>query len=202
MSSNIHTRLPKGRNWLEHLEMLGAIRQSAASLYSRKKAKDYFSDFFNGYAVLGISKKTETYNEALAIIQESGLPNSLLVDNELMPGYARINVSTQRSIGSMEFVQQVVEENEVRLKTIPISDNQIQSLKKVCTMYETDEKQLEQVKKLFMSKWNEHPHLKMLSEWWDSISVPFHILLVGHALARTNARRLDTSIPELKDPGI
>ena len=201
-SKLIYTRLPKGRNWLEHLEMLGAVRQRAESLYTRKKAKDYFSDFFDGYVVLGISKKSEIYDEALAVFQESGLPTSLLVDNELMPGYVRISVPTQGSIESMKFVQQVVVQHEVRLKTVPISDNQIQSLKKILSMYETDEKQLEQVKKLFESKWNEHPHLKMLSEWWDSISVPFQILFVGHALARTNARRLDTSIPELKDPEV
>ena len=193
------TSLPKGNQWLEHLEMLGAIRQQSTSLFGRKKAKEFFADCYEGYAVVGIAKESEKYNEALLVLQEAGLPQSLLVNNELVPGYVRINTSNQNSLAKIKIDQRIVMGNRLELKAVPITENQIQSLKKIWSMYEMDKEKLDHVRQLFESKWNEYPHLKMLSEWWDTITVVFHILLVGQALARTNARRFDTSIPELEN---
>lgn len=163
-----------------------------------KKSERFFSEKYDGYAVLGILKCSERHNEALSIIQKTGLPKSLLVDNELAPGYVRLNVPTKRLINDIK----VTINSEGCPNSIAITEAQKQSLERVYLMYEKDEVKFGKAKQLFLSKWNKYPHLKILSEWWDSIPISFSILPVGEVLERTNAQRFDTSLPELESQEI
>ena len=45
-----------------------------------------------------------------------------------------------------------------------------------------------------------YPNIKILIEWWNStmIDISFKITAVGRVLACTNARRIDSTLPQIK----
>lgn len=80
----MYSELPVSNNWIEHLDILDAIRINQLGTF--KSIEDIYTTMLNGIAVVGIKKDSEEYNQAKDILQKNGLNfNMILVVNALNP---------------------------------------------------------------------------------------------------------------------
>lgn len=183
----IYVDLPSGKDWLEHLDLLGAIRLS--SIGSMKKLLVYMSEVLNGYTCVGIAKDSDEYKKSIEILKSINLDEKVLINHELIEGYVRIPVVNKRDIDKLN----IVHNGSLRKIMVHESDG----LKKILDLYSNDSNILNQVRQNFEKKWDLYPFLKMSRMWWDEINSSVEITHIGTVLAHTNAKRCDTSLPDL-----
>lgn len=190
-----YSNLPIGSEWLDHLDILDAIRIS--NFGELKKMEEYYSQMLDGYINIGIEKSSDNYNKAIDILRNSGLPQSLLVDHALNPDYIRVNLPNKDQINSLTLSQQIIQSGQLLATTTPLSEAQINAIKSIYDLYKTDDGVRQQNVKIFMEEWSKQPNLKTLREWWDSIGVGLQLTSVGKVLAHSNAQRCDKKLPSL-----
>lgn len=195
-SKLIYTELPRGREWLDHLEILDAVRLS--SFGGLKKIEQFYPEQLNGYACAGIPKGTDKYDNTISLLEEKRLPNTLLVDHELLDGYVRLPICTKTSIDSLSLVNMKVVNGRLEKQHFELSREQKDVLEEVFDLYDTNEELKKKVVDRFMCEWKKRKALASLCEWWDNIPIAFQITAVGKVLAHSNAQRCDKSIPPLE----
>lgn len=191
----IYMPLPSGREWLDHLDMLDAIRVSPFG--TLKKTEQYYSERLNGFACVGICREADVYSKALKILAGANLSDIWLQDNELMNGYARLPVANQKDIHKKSFILQLNVNGQEITEPIDLSVQQREALEKVCNLYDGSDTLKNEMTKKFMEEWKKRKSLKVLQEWWDNIPVSFDVTSVGTVLAHANAQRCDHTIPSL-----
>lgn len=168
----IYTNLPKGLDWLDHLDMLGALRLSSLGL---KDFIEFLALKFNGYICVGIKKDSDELEKAFAILDEKGMPRSNLVDNECLDGYVRLNI---RSF------------DDINPKYKDMVD-------RIHELYIKDKSLLDKVKKRFIELWDSYENLRIVRSWWSQIPKSYSVSYMGRVLAQTNAKRIDPELPDL-----
>lgn len=184
----IYGKLPEGNTWLDHLDILGAIRIN--SFGNLKPICDFYSEILDGYVCTGINKESEDYQKAIRMLSEIMIPNSILVDNVLNPGFVRIFINKQDSINMMK-------KNIIPYLFVPLSNEEIFTLKEITSLYSKDASLKQNVKNKFSKEWGKRPNLQLLKKWWEDIPNGITITEVGKVLAHVNARRCDSSLPPL-----
>lgn len=182
-----YTSLCKGEEWLDHLEILDAIRLTRFG--SLKKLDLIYIERLDGYTCVGIKKESEDYYEALSLLSSCNLSPQLLCDHELLEGYVRLITTNKESLESI---------NEQIGQSAEISDEQKSILEKIYDLYNKGEEQKKIVANNFSIEWKKRKTLNMLLEWWNDIPMAFNITSVGNVLAHANAQRCDNSIPPLE----
>lgn len=188
-SKLLYINLPSDREWIDHLDVLGAVRMTSFSTF--KKFRDYYCEKLNGYACLGIKIDSEEYKQAIESITKVGLPTKILVRNEFIDGFVRLEIVTKDSIKKL-FIS-----NDITSDRRPLSETEIKALEKVWELYSNDEMMLNTVKDEFIKKWDSFESLKKIRNWWEGIPCSFEITSVGFVLAHTNAKRCDSTLPDL-----
>lgn len=191
----IYMELPSGSNWIDHLDILDAVRIN--SIGSFKKVAEYYPKRLLGYSCAGICTNSDTYTSAVKLLKDAGLNSSWLVPNELLAGYVRLPVVTKNAINNLVVMREIIDNEKLITVSTPINEGQILALQTIWDMYSTDNEAIQLANTAFMSLWDSHPSLQRLHIWWDSLPFSFDITHVGTVLAHTNARRCDKSIPEL-----
>ncbi len=190
----LYDNLPTGDEWLEHLDILDAIRISnSGRLIS---IEELYSKTLDGYINIGIEKNSDDYSKALNILGENGLPRNILVDHALNSDYIRINWLDKNNLSSMILERSVHQDNQPSIKKCPLSETQINAIKSIYNLYKTDELIKQQNVRIFMEEWDKQPNLKTLREWWGSIGVSLKLTSIGKILAHSNAQRC-ANIPSL-----
>ena len=192
----IYMPLPSGSEWLEHLDMLDAIRLSPYS--TLMKTEQYYSTRLNGYVCAGICRESDNYSKVLEILAGVNLSDACLYENELLDGYVRLPVVDQEDIHQMRIMKQLNVNGQIITEPIDLSIQQKNALEKVYGLYEKNDTLKKELSKNFMEEWKKRKSLKVLQEWWDNITVPFDITSVGTVLAHANAQRCDHTIPSLE----
>jgi hypothetical protein len=194
----IYDSLPSESDWLEHLEILNAVRIS--SIGTMKKVNQYYPEQFSDYVDIGIEVDSEAHNKAKDIVTANNLPQDILVAHELRDNYLRIPIL------SRDRIDQLTVKNHIRLSgnavipiliDVPFSDAQKQAVNDIYSLYETDQRYKQENITMFMQKWDSFANLKRLKDWWDAISISFNITSVGTVLAHANAQRCDPSLPAI-----
>lgn len=189
----LYGKLPIGTEWIEHLDLLDALRISP--FQSFKKMEEYYVELLPGYACAGIKKGTEKYETAKEMLRKEGIPESILVDNELLEGYVRLPVVSANEISNIVMLMfQIVDGCAVQ-NEVPFNENQQKVLKKIWNLY--DKTMIDEVKIAFEKKLDEYSSIKRVKRWWNAISVHFSVTAVGKVLAHANAKRCDEKIPDL-----
>lgn len=183
----MYQELPSGSGWLDHLDVLGAMRISA--LGEMKKFSEYYSSHLNGYACVGIKIDSDDYKKAVEILSSAQINASILVPNECLAGYVRLNIRNESAISDLGF--------NVGAHRVPFSIYQINAVKQVWTLYGKDEGLKSNAIANFMELWDSYESLHKLRVWWENISGIFQITRVGEILAHTNAKRCSSEIPDL-----
>ncbi len=169
----IYMKLPEGVNWMDHLDMLGALRLSSLNKVDSKR---YLCQRFN--VCVGIRKGSDELDSAYAILDENNIPRSYLIDNECMDGY-------------LVFKGSLVDDVDEYLK------DKSSVKERILDLYCKDQNILNSSKEKFIELWDSHPYLKEVRLWWNNIPYAYSVSYMGRALAQTNAKRIDSNLPDL-----
>jgi len=191
----IYGNLPNGNEWLDHLDILDAVRIN--SIGSMKTIEQYYPEALVGYIEVGIDKKSDNFNKANELLQKNGLPKNILVDHALNLGYSRINLPNRKQISSLNLQKPVIQSGKLTIHTQPLSEKQINSINSIYDLYSQDNGLKQQNIKQLMKEWDKQPNLKKLRIWWDKLSSGIQITSVGKVLAHSNAQRCDKNLPPL-----
>ena len=183
----IYDELPSGKSWLDHLDVLGAIRWS--TIGNMKKFREYYTSRLDGYSCAGIKRSSDDYQKAVDILAKANISSKLLVDNECLDGYVRLNLNSKRSIPTLAFF--------LDSQPIPLTSVQIDAVNNVWNLYTKEVQAKQDARDNFMKLLSSFDELVELEQWWDKIPGTFHVSQVGCVLAHTNAKRCDPRIPDL-----
>lgn len=187
--------LPSGHEWLDHLDILNAVRLS--SFGQLKKVQQYYSEILPGYIDVGIEKDSESHSKAIEILDANNLPRELLIKHSLNPDYLRIPVLNREKINSIKLQQQILQGDSTVVVNIILKENQIEAIDSVYDLYSQDGSLKQNNINSFMEEWDKRKNLKILKEWWDNISGALTITSAGKVLAHSNAQRCDKNLPPL-----
>ncbi len=187
--------LPSNNEWLEHLDIIDAIRIN--SFGKLKKLEAYYYDHLNGYCLIGIKQDSENYLKAIEMLKQSLLPQTLLIEHELNEKYVRLPIAREQGIDDIRLIQMVNTNGVKKPIKKTLTEDQKRVLHKIYTMYDNDKKLKEELKTRFCDELIMRPYLSKVREWWNNITSPFRLTAVGKALAYANAKRCDESIPDL-----
>lgn len=183
----IYQQLPSGNEWLDHLDVLRAVRIMPLGIMT--KTIEYFKDSLNGYICTGLKAESEEYKKAIDILDTAKISRSFLIPNELLDGFYRLAVRNIEVIEKLGFNCDSV--------LVPLSNEQKNALKQIWGMYEKKAALKKQAEDRFIEIWDSFDTLHELKTWWDSIPLVFSITQVGRVLAQTNAKRCDPTLPDL-----
>ncbi len=191
----IYMELPTGIDWIEHLDILDAVRINNVNQF--KKIDVLYPESLDGYSLAGIEIGSDNYKKALELLASVNLGSSTLVTNELLENYVRLPISNKIKIKDARIIYNTEVNGVVDSSPKPLNEKEIEILEAVWDLYTKDVNANTNAKRAFMKEWDNHPSLNKLHSWWDKIPYAIDITYVGTVLARTNARRCDKNIPEL-----
>lgn len=187
--------LPSGRDWLDHLDILNAVRLDSFS--GLKKIDEYYPEQLPGYIDVGIGKKSEDFTKAMNIIKANELPQNILVDHALNPEFVRIPISDRQRISSFTLIQQKFHEGQFIPTFVALSEKQKEAVNMIYDLYDKDMDIKNENTRLLMENWDKRVNLNALKNWWNNLNVGIQITSVGRVLAHSNAQRCDKNIPPL-----
>lgn len=195
----IYGTLPRGSEWIEHLDVLNAIRIN--SFGSLKKIEQFYPEVLSGYVDVGIDKASENYQKAIELVKEAHLPDNILCDHELRSGFVRLPILRVDKLDLLSITGQQkirIGEQEIIIPIkVELTDSQKESIKKIYALYSNDAELRSQNILKFIEKWDEYDNLRNLKTWWDEIPLSYTITPVGRVLAHANAQRCDPTLPAL-----
>ncbi|MEM6719262.1 MAG: LPO_1073/Vpar_1526 family protein [Bacteroidota bacterium] len=185
--------LPTGQNWLDHLDILDAVR--LIPFGKLKTTQQIYTGNLNGYIEAGIEKGSENFKKAIEILNTFSLPQNFLIDNIFNEDFVRLNVPNRHEINRLVFQGRNKINNSIT--QIPLTEDQKNALNFIHDLYKQDGNVKNENVKKFMEEWDKRSNLKILREWWDNIETSFQITSVGKVLAHSNAQRCDKELPPL-----
>lgn len=191
----LYSPLPKDIEWLDHVEILDAIRLKP--LQSLNKIESIYSERLSGYLDVGIKKESENHIKAIELLKLNRLPLDLLEEHPLNQDYVRMLVVNRKEISSIILTELVPTKDSVVQISKKPNDEQIKALQLIYDLYVQDHNLRNINVSYFMSEWNKRDNLKMISDWWSNIPTAFQITSVGRVLAHSNAQRCDNKLPPL-----
>lgn len=191
----LYGNLPSANEWLDHLDILNAVRLSPFS--GLKKIEQYYPEQLSGYVDVGIEKNSESHSKAIEILKSNKLPVNILVEHALNDKFVRLSVPHVSRINEILLLVPAFIDGKFTHIPQTLSNEQTQALNSIYELYSKDNNIRQKNINSFMNEWNKRSNLKTLREWWDSISTNFTITSVGKVLAHSNAQRCDNSLPPL-----
>jgi hypothetical protein len=176
--------LPAGVDWLEHLDILDAVRIDRVQGF--KKFEEFWASKTPGYIATGVMTDSEQDVQALVELGSLGLP-PLVADHELKPGFRRI------AFPKLSTMSKILREN------YGATENQIQVAEKIARDVYGIENPEDALRPAYVERVRQYPYLSRLADWWDTLPHHFTLTAVGKVLARANAKRLDSMgiLPDL-----
>lgn len=186
-SKLIYQELPKGASWLDHLDILGAVRLSTTA--NLKKFAEYLPLNLDGYICAGIKIDSKEYKSAIELLHSAEIDAGIMIPNECLDGYVRLAIGSFNDIDVLGFGS-----GSTR---VPLNRCQKDSLRQIGDLYSKDAELLKKAKVKFVELWDNFSSLQKLRLWWDNIPNAFQITHVGRILAHINAKRCSPEIPDL-----
>ncbi len=191
----IYSELPNGHDWLDHLDILNAVRLNQFG--TLKKIGQYYPEQMSGYVDVGIEKNSESHDKAIGILNNHDLPQSLLIEHAFNSDFFRLCVRSKKSIDELSTTISMMHDGKLIHVQQKLTEKQKQGISSIYDLYSNDSNSRQNNVTSFMSEWDKRPHLKNLREWWDAIPTGFAVTAVGKVLAHSNAQRCDKSLPSL-----
>jgi hypothetical protein len=195
----IYANLPTGNAWLDHLDILDAVRIN--QIGNIKRFNQYYPERMSWYIDVGIEKDSENYEKAIELVEQANLPKDILCDHELRDGYVRLQLINKEHLDMLTINLNQAFDFNGNLVFLPIqiqlTDTQKQAVNDIYSLYVNDTALRNENNSEFFKLWDKYNSLRILREWWDDIPMPFSITAIGRVLANANARRCDPTLPPL-----
>ena len=183
-----HTELPKGNDWIQHLDILSALRINSVQTFNN--SKKIACNMLKNYFTIGIDKSLPVYNTMLEDFSNAELPVNLFVaDNPLRENHVRWNTTLD-----IDAIQLTLNSKNIIIRQ-NLTDEQKKVLRKYCDMLTKDGSKDKTMQDTFWKLWQSYPNLKQVSEWWNSIPLFFEITPIGIALANAYLHTRDAKLP-------
>lgn len=179
--------LPAGHDWLDHLDILDAIRLSSG-LVGMKKWSAYWGERLAGYVAPGLEPAAA--DTAIADIKAEFNLSLPFVEHELRPGFVRLPFVNETSL------------RDALVQADDVDPGQIETIIERSRSKGTLGQQHADAVAALAQQMADRATLRQVGAWWDEVggsSASFQVTGVGSALARSNARRFDTAglLPKL-----
>lgn len=191
----IYRELPTGQQWLDHLDILNAVRLNTFG--GMKKIAEYYPEKLAGYIDVGIMKDTENHTKAIEILSSNNLPEQILAEHSLNSDYLRIQIPHKAQIESFTLQQTIKSNGGVFLVPVKLTETQVAALISIYDLYNQDGGVKQGNIVSFTEEWDSRPHLKTIRKWWDDIPLALSITSAGQVLAHANAQRCDSRLPPM-----
>jgi hypothetical protein len=198
-SKLLYGQLPDGQAWIDHLDLLGALRITGfGNIVTLKKLDVYLSERFDGYVLPGIDVLSDSYQTAKDILRNASLDLDLcFVAHEYCDNHVRIPVTRKHDLDKFTIHHTIMKDGTTNQIIQPLSVDQHEALKQVYGLYDTQPASINSSKEGFFRAFNEHKSLRILREWWDKIPIAFNCTSVGMAIAHANAQRCAPNVPSI-----
>lgn len=185
--------LPLGADWIEHLDLLRAIRINSFGRFPN--VEDFIVGRCGDFAEVGIKKDSNTYNDAIKLLSSCGLNViGVFIDNPILIDYVKINISSKDEIETLTLHNNIAGHNFIT----PLTETQRSVLRTIREMYSKDSQLLKQMKDWVVKQWGAFNYLNRFSVWWKQLPISFDITAAGRVLANANANRVDSSFSKIK----
>ncbi|MBN9175748.1 MAG: hypothetical protein J0I43_00035 [Microbacterium sp.] len=168
--------LPEGADWMDHLDVLNAVRVTSGSDF--RPFDEYYTERLHGYACPGIL--AENVPATLSPPYEHVTWGDSLIDHEFKPGFKRIGASNERT---MRYLMGLNGVDDAQIEATVSEANSAMGFAG------TDAEAITG----FIAALDQRPSLSAIRAWWGRIPSHLAITAVGKTLARANAYRLDVS---------
>ena len=162
--------LPLGTEWLDHLDILDAIRINQVS--GLKPFRDYYPQRMIGYLASG--QPADGFEWPFVIEGQPFMMPALVTEHELRPGHVRFAVADEGTLTKMGLPQ-------------PLVSELVQQAKTTMGFGDVDASLVDP----FLEQLRGRPMLAQIETWWTQIPQAAQVTAVGRVLARANALRLD-----------
>ncbi len=179
--------LPTDDMWMDQLDILKCIRLS--DLNSFKKMDEYFFSVYTGLCVNGIRKDNPHFAESLELLRKNGLPQSLLVEHELNPGFVRLRIGKKEDIDTLFY--------RAGSNEIGLSNQQRDALRNIYSYYLIDDNQLKIVKENLNKEIEKREKLTTFRKWLEKLPHYCDMTCVGKVLAYTKAKIMFPDLPNV-----
>lgn len=186
-----HRQLPSTEDWMEHLDLLSAIRLGVEGINSFRKMKELMPMKLSKYLVSGVEENSEEFGEIKSEFIGCGISMACIIPHPLKPNYVRL--CTSSDVEDMVFIGNI-DGNKLQ---IPLSEKQKDVMRKAVSIMRKDESKSSDLQERFMEEWDKFPNLKIVKGWWDKLPCSFTITPVGAALANAYAHGKDPKVPSL-----
>lgn len=181
--------LPTGTEWLEHLDLLSAIRLGIDGINSFKKIDEFMPAKLSQYFECGIKKDSDDIQKLKNEFSSNGLPVNCFIQHPLNADNFILDIPRMVNDVCINLNQ------GNSLISIPLNEQQKDILQKAIDSFKTIDLKSDVMNKKFMEYWNSYTYLHKIQVWWDSLPCHFSITQVGVALANAYAHTLDNRIP-------
>jgi hypothetical protein len=166
----LETSLPEGADWLDHLDILTAVRADPAN--KLLPFHDFYPNQLSGYLAAGVPGDDFEWPFTQ---KQSDFGFPLIVPQELNPKNVRLSVPNAGTLINnfnvpKEIAESIIEQARDKLGFDKVDPGLVDP---------------------FFEHLHAHEHLTQIEQWWDQIPYAAHITSVGKVLARANADRLD-----------
>ena len=187
--------LPENEMWMDNLSILGAI--TIVPFSAVPKYEEFLAKMLDGYVCIGIKKDSDEYVKAIKSLKEHCISETILLDNELLDGYVRLGVNEKRAIENLKYSSITVIDGQIQKVDYGINDEQKKCLYDIIELYSKNEKLQSIVNENFKTLINSFEPLAKTMKWWDNLSSSFRTTSIGKVIAHTNAKRIDSTLPDL-----
>ena len=184
-------QLPSDTLWMEHLDLLSAIRLSSKGLQSFKKMEEYIPERLDNYFEEGLKIDSENYKLVMEKFQSAAIPTDCFEPHPLRDGYVRLN--TPKEVDKIIFIART-QQGVLRL---PLTEQQKETFSFANNLIFKLNCKDQEMTATFWRKWNSYQYLKVIRIWWNNLESHFSITPVGAALANAYIRGKDPSIPSI-----
>ena len=184
-------KLPTDSSWMEHLDLLSAIRLGTKGLQSFKKMEEYIPEQLNNYFEAGLQTDSDDYKLVIEKFKSSAIPLSCFEPHPLKDGYVRL--TTPKEIDNISLFLQTPQGTI----QIPLSEQQKKAFKFANEINFRLNCKDSEMTKSFWNIWDHYQYLKEVRMWWNKLEDHFSITPVGVALANAYIRGKEHTVPSV-----
>lgn len=181
--------LPQGKDWLEHLDLLTAIRLHQGGLAHFKKIEEYIPLIIPGFFTIGLKQDSEELAHIRSEFDRVNLPQGCLIEHPYKAGYVQLDANIRDVTLKFNLFEGTTAEIQLNAEQKSVMQNAMK------LMHKPDNLKDKNLLDYFIQHWDSYPNLKNVREWWNNLSSHFSVTPLGAALANAYNKTKCSEVP-------